>query len=170
MQFFCLIKNVFTFGQNKIMDFTFDITHKNRILYKTELEQFSLAELNKIPEGFNNNIIWNIGHAIATQQLLVHRLSGVPCTVSDEFINTYKKGTKPEREITQAEIDEIARLLFSTIDQTKEAYQAGEFKQFNEYTLSTTNGILKTVENAIEFNNYHEGLHLGCILAMKKCL
>jgi len=42
------------------------------------IEDFSLEELNKIPEGFNNNIIWNIAHVIATQQALVYGLSGLP--------------------------------------------------------------------------------------------
>lgn len=152
------------------MEFTFDIAHKNRILYSEFIESFTLEQLNKIPEGFNNNIIWNIGHAIATQQLLVHRLSNTPTLVSDEFINTYRKGTKPERDIRQDEVDEIKVLLFSTIEKTKADYENGIFKEFKEYTLSTSKGVLKSVENAIEFNNYHEGLHLGYILAQKKCL
>lgn len=150
------------------MNFTFDVAHKNRILYSKHLEQFTLEQLNKIPEGFNNNIIWNIGHAIATQQLLVHRLSNTPTLVSDEFINTYRKGTKPERDILQEEVDEIKLLLFSTIEKTKEDYENGIFKEFKEYTLSTSNGVLKSVENAINFNNYHEGIHLGCIIALEK--
>jgi hypothetical protein len=134
------------------------------------MEQFSLEELNKIPDGFNNNIIWNIGHAVATQQLLVYRLSGSDVLVSDDFIDRYRKGTKPESDVSQAEVDYIKSLLFSTIESTQEAYESGVFKKFTEYTLSTTKGVLKSVENAIEFNNYHEGLHLGYILALKKSL
>lgn len=152
------------------MEFTFDVAHKNRLLFKKHLEQASLEELNKIPDGFNNNIIWNAGHAIATQQLLVHKLSGTPLFVSDEFIETYKKGTKPEKDATQAEVDQIMEYLFSTIDKTKDDYAKGVFTGFKEYTLSTSNGVLKSVENAIEFNNYHEGIHLGYILAIKKSL
>ena len=152
------------------MEFTFDTTHKSRILYKGLLEQFTLENLNKIPDGFNNNIIWNIGHIIATQQLLVHKLSGVPMSVSDAFIDTYRKGTKPERAVSQAEVDEIALLLFSTIEKSQDLYKQGAFKNFKEYTLSTNNGVLKSVENAMEFNNFHEGLHLGSIIALKRLL
>jgi len=35
---------------------------------------FSLEQLNKIPEGFNNNLIWNIAHCVVTQQLLCYKV------------------------------------------------------------------------------------------------
>jgi len=47
------------------MDWTFDVLLKNRTILKSFIESFSLEELNKIPQGFNNNIIWNIAHLIA---------------------------------------------------------------------------------------------------------
>jgi hypothetical protein len=39
------------------------------------LSGYNLDQLNTIPEGFNNNLIWNIGHIIVSQQLLVYKLS-----------------------------------------------------------------------------------------------
>ncbi len=30
--------------------------------------------------------------------------------------------------------------------------------------------VLKSIEDAIQFNNFHEGIHLGYILALKKAL
>jgi DinB family protein len=149
------------------MIWAFDITLKNRIILKSFLENFTLSQLNKIPKGFSNNIIWNIAHTIATQQLLVYNLSGLPTTISEKMIELYKKGTKPERDLTQTEVDEIKGILFSTIKKTKEDYSNGVFRKYNEYTV-TTNNILTNVEDAIEFNNFHEGIHLGYILALKK--
>ena len=49
------------------MNWTFDICLKNRKLLEAFLDNFTLEQLNKIPEGFNNNIIWNIAHTIVTQ-------------------------------------------------------------------------------------------------------
>lgn len=151
------------------MIWAFDITLKNRKILKSFLENFTLSQLNKIPKGFGNNIIWNIAHTIATQQLLVYNLSGLPTIISEEMIESYRKGTKPERDLTQAEVDEIKGLLFSTIEKTKEDYNKGVFKTYNEYTVSTKS-ILTNVEEAIAFNNFHEGIHLGYILALKKSL
>lgn len=151
------------------MNWTFDITLKNRKLLKSFIENLSIDELNYIPKGFNNNIIWNIAHVIVTQQLLVYNLSGLPMLISDEMIASYRKGTKPSSDLNQAEVDFIKGLLFSTIEKTKEDYDAKIFQTYNEYTV-TTKSTLSNVEEAIEFNNFHEGIHLGYILALRKSI
>ncbi len=151
------------------MNWAFDISLKNRAFLKSLIENLSLEELNRIPENFNNNIIWNIAHTIAVQQSLVYKLSGLPAIISEDMIATFKKGTKPERDLTQAEVDEIKGLLFSTIEKTKEDYDNKIFTTYHSYTV-TTKSTLTNVLEAIEFNNYHEGIHLGYILALRKSL
>lgn len=151
------------------MDWAFDITVKNRKILESFLDNYTLEELNKIPDGFSNNIIWNIAHVIATQQILVYRLSGLPTIISDDLIDRFKKGTKPESDLSQAEVDAIKNLLFSTIEKTKEDFNNKVFQDYNEYTV-TTKSTLTNVEEAIDFNNFHEGIHLGSILALRKFL
>lgn len=151
------------------MDYAFDITIKNRRLLKAFIENHTLTELNKVPEGFNNNIIWNIAHTIVTQQLLVYNLSGLSMLLSEEMVASFRKGTKTERDLSQAEVDAVKNLLFSTIEKTKEDYDNKVFQTYNQYTV-TTKSTLSNVEEAIEFNNFHEGIHLGYILAIRKSL
>jgi hypothetical protein len=151
------------------MDWMFDITLKNRALLKSFIENHTLDELNTVPEGFSNNIIWNIAHTIVTQQLLTYKLSGLPMLVSDEMVVAYQKGSKVLRDVTQAEVDAIKGLLFSTVEQTKHDYNTKIFKTYTEYTTST-NSTMTKVEEAISFNNFHEGIHLGYILALRKSL
>jgi len=151
------------------MEKTFDIALKNRAILKSFLNDFSLEELNRIPKGFKNNIIWNIAHVVVTQQLLVYNLSGLPMIPSEEMVADFRKGTKPERDLTQGEVDEIKNLLFSTIEKTREDYHKGIFKNFQEYPTSVKI-TLTNVEDAMAFNNFHEGIHLGYILALKKSL
>ena len=85
------------------------------------------------------------------------------------MIERFRKGTKPDRDLTQAEVNGIKELLFSTIEKTREDYRNGVFKTFQRYTTST-NSNLTNVDEAIIFNTYHEGIHLGYILALKKSL
>ncbi|MBQ0770150.1 MAG: DinB family protein [Bizionia sp.] len=151
------------------MNFAFDTTLKNRILLNSFLDYFSLDQLNKVPEGFNNNIIWNVAHTIVTQQLLVYNLSGLPMNVSDDMVTKYRKGTKTEHFASQEEVNAVKELLFSTVEKMKEDYNNKLFKTYTEYTV-TTKSTLTNVEEAIAFNNFHEGIHLGYILALKKSL
>jgi len=151
------------------MDYQFDITLKNRHILNTFFDKCTLEELNTVPKGFNNNIIWNLAHVIVTQQLLVYNLSVLPMLVDDDLVAKYRKGTKVESDVTQEEVDEIKKLLFSTLKQTKADYKKGLFKTYNTYTTST-NSTMTNVEEAIAFNNFHEGIHLGYILALKRAL
>ena len=128
-----------------------------------------MDDLNKIPEGFSNNIIWNIAHVVVTQQLLVYKLSGLPMHVSEEMVAKYRNKTKPEGNVTQAEVDEINGLLESLLFQTEKDLDAEIFKTYTEYTVSLGT-TLTNVEEAIEFNNFHEGIHLGYILALRKAI
>ena len=73
------------------------------------LEKYTLEQLNTIPEGFSNTIFWNIAHIVVTQQLLVYKLSGLPMQVSDDLVEKYRKGTKPEQDATQEEVDLIKK-------------------------------------------------------------
>jgi len=131
------------------------------------IEGLSTEQLNKIPDGFNNNIIWNAAHMLITQQLLVNKMSGLEVYASSEEILSYKKGSKPERKVSDEEIAEIKKRLLTSVDQFEEDMRAEKYKNFNEYTTSF--GVtLKTSKDAMEFNNIHEGLHFGSILALKK--
>jgi hypothetical protein len=149
------------------MQQTFDITRTSRKMVAPFLENYTLEQLNKIPDGYSNNLIWNIGHIVVVQQLLVHKLSGLPILVSDEMIAKYMKGTKPDHIATQAEVDEIKSLLFKTLDQTEADYSDNKFKNFQEYPTST-GLVLKSAEDALAFNCFHEGLHIGIMMSLRK--
>jgi len=146
-----------------------EITRTNRKILEKILNNYSLEDLNKVPEGFSNSLIWNIAHVIVTQQLLVYKLSELPLMIDDVMVELYKKGTKTEKNASQEEIDDIKKLLFSTLDKTEKDINEELFKNYKEYPTST-GFVLKSVADAMSFNNYHEGIHLGYILALKKSL
>jgi len=151
------------------MQHTFEITNTSRKILFQFLEKYTVEQLNKIPEGFSNNLIWNIGHIVVVQQMLVYKLSGLPMMISDEMVNAYKKGSKPEHSVSQTEVDEIKSLLLKTINQTKEDFDNKIFKDYQEYPTST-GFVLKNVEGAMAFNYFHEGLHIGIIMSLRKFL
>lgn len=145
----------------------FETTIKSRNMILEMLQNYTLEQLNKIPAGFNNNLIWNIGHIIVAQQVLVYKLSGLSMMIGDEMVEKYKNGSRPERDVTQEELDEIKNLLLDTINKTTVDYNNGIFKTYNEYTTSIGFN-LKNVEEAITYNNFHEGLHIGIMMTLRK--
>ena len=149
------------------MQLTFEITRTSRKVLSQFLEKHTLEELNTIPHGFSNNLIWNIGHIIVVQQMLVYNLSGLPMMVSSEMVEKYKKGTKPEHNVSQAEVDEIKNLLFETINQSEVDFENAIFKNYQEFT--TMSGFtIKSAQDAMAFSYYHEGLHTGIMMQIRK--
>ena len=151
------------------MENLFDITLKNRQRLHHILENTSKEDLLKIPEGFRNNIWWNIAHVVATQQILMYKLGGRPLCIPEELVEKFKKGTVPDGMATDDEIEQVKKLLFSTVEEAITDYDNGLFSSYNEYTTSA-NVTLKNVDDAIPFNFFHEGLHYGSILALQKAV
>lgn len=151
------------------MKTTFTIWETSRNLYLKYLDNYSLEQLNKIPDGFSNNLIWNIAHIIVSQQKLVYVLSGLPMHISQEMLEKYQNGSKPDGKVSQEEVDKIKKLLISLVNQTKSDFENGIFKEFNAYQTKT-GFYLGSLDEAIEFNNYHEGIHYGIMMQIKKFL
>jgi hypothetical protein len=86
------------------------------------------------------------------------------------LVDKYRKDSKPEGAVTQEEVNEIKDLLFTTIDKTKDDYSNNIFKNYNEYTVSTTGNTLTNIDEAFEFILFHEGIHLGYVLALLRTL
>ena len=133
------------------------------------LQDTPLDELLLIPDGFNNNIYWNIGHCVATQQLLHYYLSGNPFRIDKYWIENYKKGTLPNLNVSPSEVEDLSFLLSETSKILMKDYDADFFSDYNSYTTSF--GLdLKNIQDAIIYNNMHESLHYGYILAQKRAI
>lgn len=144
-----------------------DLSRATRSNFLRLLETLNLEQLNKIPAGFNNNIIWNFGHIISSQQSLCYTLSGLTPKIDHALVMKYKKGSTPEQYVEQEEIRELKLLLMSTIEETEKDFKTGAFKDFKPYTTSM--GItLNSIEDVIRFIPVHDGIHFGYAMAMRK--
>lgn len=143
---------------------------KIRIALLKLIEPLSVEELNRIPTGFNNNVIWNLAHLISAEQSICYIRSGVKPFIDESFIIKYKSGTRPEGLVTEETIKEIKEVFLQTIDQLGKDYDAGVFPvSYPSWTTGYGNEILH-LEDAISFVMFHEGLHRGYIMAMKRSL
>ena len=151
------------------MDTTFQMTalRATRTNIKKQLSGLTLDQLNHIPKGFNNNLLWNAGHVVVTQQLLCYRMAGLPVAVSEELIARYRKGSKPTAYIGETEKNLILELLDKTVNLLAQDLAAHRFKNYKTYT--TSYGItLQSGAEAVYFNLAHEAMHLGSMIALRK--
>ncbi|SMO74307.1 DinB family protein [Gracilimonas mengyeensis] len=138
-----------------------------RKLFLEFFDNYSLDQLNKVPDGFNNNLIWNIGHVIVAQQALIYLQSGLDGYLPSQLYKLYKPGTKPAKPVTQEEANELKKLLIDLVNKTTDDLDQGLFKTYKE-RMTGTGFYLSSLEDAFEFNNYHEGLHLGYMKSIEK--
>ncbi|MDO5615911.1 MAG: DinB family protein [Cruoricaptor ignavus] len=133
------------------------------------LQNTSLEDLMIIPDGFNNNIFWNIAHTVATQQLLHYYLSGNSFRIDKRWVETYKKGTLPNLDVSPSELEDLGFLLTETSKVLVKDYDDDFFSDYTPYTTSF--GLdLKSIQDAIIFNNMHESLHYGYVLSQKRAI
>ncbi len=133
------------------------------------ISKFSEEQIHKIPKGFKNNLIWNFGHMIVTQHILTFGLSNLSLLIDDEIISKYRKGSSPVIEESKNTVEDLQKVSEKLIDETKDAYNQNRFTNFNKYETSFK-VTLNNIEDALAFNNIHEGLHLGYMMALSKNL
>jgi hypothetical protein len=135
------------------------------------IDGISIEKLNEIPEGFNNNLAWNFAHVIANQQILCYRNAGAKPVISDEIIDKYKTGTRPEGFIDEKEFETLKQFLLSTIDKFEEDSATNIFENYKAFDLKSYPGVrLKNINDAAKFVSFHDGLHVGYSMALKRAL
>jgi hypothetical protein len=131
------------------------------------IEGLTPEQLNQVPAGFNNNIIWNVAHLISAQQGICYTRAGAPITVDDKFYSPYRPDTKPNGFIDSAEIEVIKELLITTIDQLETDYQNNVFKNYTEW-IARYGVQISSIEDGINFLPFHDGMHIGYVMALKR--
>ena len=147
----------------------FEFLRQTRRNHLSVIELLNNEQLNTIPAGFNNNLIWNLGHVLVTQQLLCYKLSGNRLRIDTNLVDKYRKGSQPEGPVSDAEIEQLKEYMLQTVDQMESDYQAGWFQEYQDY--STSYGVkLRSITDAMTFNLAHEAMHLGTMMALRRLL
>lgn len=131
------------------------------------IKDLTVEQLNKVPEGYNNNIIWNLAHLVAAQEGLCYLRAGQQPNVAEEFLNNYKSGSKPSGSVDEDGITTIKQLLLTSVDDLERDLLLNKFENYNAWK-TRYNIEMNTIDDAINFLPFHEGMHLGYIMALKR--
>ncbi|RZA00307.1 MAG: DinB family protein [Sphingobacteriaceae bacterium] len=146
-----------------------EIIQKPRLFLLNLLDTLTIEQLNKIPAGFNNNIIWNFAHMIAAQQGVCYLRAGLKTVIDAELYHAYKPETKPGKFVDADELEHFKKLSLSTLNQLEADYNDNLFANYVPWT--TRYGVeLANIDDAIKFLPFHDGLHTGYIMAQRRAV
>lgn len=131
------------------------------------IEGLTTEQLNKIPEGYNNNIIWNVAHMIAAEQGVCYLRAGIPTVIPEHFYTAFKPGSKPAGLVSSEQIEAIKELLLSSLVSLESDLIERKFENYTSW--ATRYGVeMNNIDDALNFLPFHEGMHLGYIMALKR--
>lgn len=144
---------------------------RTRIYLLDLIKELSIEQLNEIPIGLRNNVIWNVGHLLVSQQHICYLRAGQKMAIDDKYSPLYKTGSSPEKFVEDLEVERIKHLFISSIDQFENDYSNNLFSNFNGWTTQRYGQLkISNIDEAISFVFYHEGLHAGYIMTLKNLL
>lgn len=145
---------------------TFRITRDHML---RELEGLSHEEMLVIPEGRDDNVIWNAGHLLCSLSRLTYVFSGYPLPIPEEYLKRFGKGTNALQWQDTPDVGEVLDRFKSMPAQIEADYLAGKFKEYKSLQI-TKGDMIDSVEEAVAFHCFHEGLHIGMIITLKELL
>ncbi len=136
------------------------------------LEPMTHEQLNQIPNGFSNNLIWHAGHIHFVQQYLIYHLCGSQMDLPPSFADKYGSGSRADGNVASSECTTILSLLKKYHVQTVTDMSQDRFQSFTPFSGSyfDVDYHLSNFEEAFGYNNIHEAVHLGYMRSMAKML
>ncbi len=131
------------------------------------LDDLTVEQINAVPPGFKNNLIWNLAHAISAQQAYLYGKAGLTPVADADLITDYGNGTVPKDFVDAAEIERIKQLAIFTATKLHDDVTSGVFGSYPAITITPRQIPLNNINDALEFILFHEGLHLGTAKALK---
>ena len=149
------------------INFELELLSASRTMLTNVMSNLSKDELLKIPDGFNNNIFWHLGHIVVSQQRLIYSRSGLPINISNEYEENFKIGSSPKDWNTTPDFTEVKESLLSTVEKLKEDLKKDIFTNYEPLTVSLGCTINTHLE-ALTYTTFHESEHIGNIKYMMK--
>ncbi len=147
------------------------------------LKQYEFVRLNTVkllggvseeaavitPEGFANNILWNAGHLLVTNELMMYGREAEFTHFPQQYKSLFAGGTKPVN--WPAEVPTLAEVIRLLNEQQK--WIVAEFADRLEEKMPkpfiTGSGMHNEFYGEmLAFSLYHEGMHNGMINSLKK--
>jgi uncharacterized damage-inducible protein DinB len=128
------------------------------------IEGLTEEQANAIPEGFSNNILWNLGHVYLDQYLWIAHLTKETIQFPPGYMEWFNYGTKPaDWDTPPPSLATLRTLLEEQPRQIQEAY-----KERLEEEFPPTESGMHTIAQVLVRTIFHEGVHLNAINTLRR--
>ncbi|WP_017812221.1 DinB family protein [Paenibacillus shenyangensis] len=148
--------------------FIFTWTTRNRQNIQKYFENLPEQHRTTVPQGFNNNLHWQIGHIVTVTDGIVYGFAGKEPKLPKAYSEFFGPGTKPaEWNGEPPAWDEIIKVLNEQPEQLREVFA----DQLDTPVGKADNFAgAKVINDLLELNLSHESSHSGMINAMSRLL
>ncbi|MFC0216653.1 DinB family protein [Paenibacillus chartarius] len=141
-----------------------------RAITLTAFDHLDEELADRQPAGFPNNIRWNLGHILITQEQLATHFAGMEPQLPPEYLRWFGNKTKPsdwtETTPTLQELKHRLQIQTAYIcDKLGPRLDDPALKPFVRLGREMT-----TIGEVLTHSLYHEGLHQGAILGLRKAI
>lgn len=126
-------------------------------------------QLLQTPPEAGHNILWNLGHIVYSNAGLLYEPCGLESPIPREYAALYKGGTSPSDWTDTPNVPECLELFQSGTETMIKDLEAGKFTGYKARELAPGYAI-KSAEEAVLFNAFHEGIHLGMVMELRKLI
>jgi len=133
------------------------------------VKELSENQVDSVPEGFNNNIRWNLGHVYLSQEQFAFGFAQDPMVVPDGFTELFGRDSKPsEWKVQPPTLPVLIQLLEDQTNRIEEKLNNRLYEVVAKPLTMLSGLTLKTIGEYLTFSMYHEGMHVQTIKMLKK--
>lgn len=122
--------------------------------------------VHTVPEGFNNNLLWQVGHVLASTEYFLFDLPEKEIHLPNDHYELFGSGTSPGE--WNGDVPKIAQLITDLENQSERMKQISN-EQLRQPLPAPKHGF-QTAGDCAGFSVMHEALHVGKIEEMQRLL
>lgn len=150
-----------------LVEFQLSLLERTRRRALEIADALTPAQALAVPKGFHNNVLWNLGHLIVSQQVLCYSKSGLAPRAPGYLMPLFGKGTSPAQWTGQIDAAEVRSWLLESAALLRADFEQHAFKTYEPYETSS-GAVLHNIGEALTYVLWHESQHLGVLTALRK--
>lgn len=154
------------------MDATMKLFKYNRTSTLILLPKLDESLWDIQPENWPNTIRWNAGHVYAETERFLNDADQEYEIIRPDWMDLFLDGTRPSEWTEEDQVPSKEEIIEALKEQEKriETFFEGKLDNKADKVRDLNGTLLDTVDAALQFVTWHEGIHLGVVKSLRLVL